>query len=399
MKSKQIFVSHLAQTNTNPLMLEVDSAKGSYIFDVSGRKLLDMIAGVAVNNIGHRHPKVIHAMKEQMDKHLHVMVYGEFVQSSQNTLAEKLLTTLPSNLNAVYFLNSGTEAIEASIKLVKRHTGRKKILAFQGAYHGSTNGSLSISSNEKKKEKFRPLLPEIAFLEWNNVGELPKITEETAAVFLETVQGDAGVRIPSKQFMLDLSLRCKEVGALLVLDEIQCGMGRTGKLHAFEHFGIEPDLLVLGKGLGGGMPIGALVSSKMVMNSFSNDPALGHITTFGGHPVVCAAAAACLDVLQNEIDWQKLETLGMHIEKELSPLEGVKSIRRIGYMFAIDMDSAELVNKVVLRCMENGLIAFWFLSHPDSFRISPPLNLSEEEMQLAVEIITKSIKDCLIPTR
>ena len=375
-------------------MLEVQFAEGSFIYDVSGKKLLDMIAGVAVNNIGHRHPKVIEAIQNQLDRYLHVMVYGEFIQEAQNKLAQTLISTLPPKLNSVYIVNSGTEANEAAIKLAKRFTGRTKILAFEGAYHGSTNGSLSISWNEKKKTKFRPLLPQIKFIEWNNIEQLDKIDAETAGVFLETIQGDAGVRIPSKEFMEKLSSKCTENGALLVLDEIQCGMGRTGKLHAFEHYGVVPDILTLGKGLGGGMPIGALVANTSVMSSFSEDPELGHITTFGGHPLICAAAEACVSVLKNEIDWPQLETFGKKIESELTTLKGVKAIRRIGFMFAIDMESADLVNAVVLKCMENGLIAFWFLSHPDSFRISPPLTISETEIDLALAILKKSIKEC-----
>ena len=321
------------------------------------------------------------------------MVYGEFVQEAQNEFGKTLLELLPEKLNCVYAVNSGTEANEAAIKLAKRKTGRMELIAFTGAYHGSTNGSLSISSNETKKQAYRPLLPEVRFLEWNNATQLVNITNKTAGVIIETIQGDAGVRIPSKEFMSLLRKRCDEVGALLIFDEIQCGIGRTGKIFAFEHFGITPDILTLGKALGGGMPVGALVSSKEVMHVFTNNPMLGHITTFGGHPVICAAASASLEVLKTEIDLAEVERLGFLIETRLNAHAAIKAVRRIGLMFAFDMESAEIVTKLVEKCMEKGLITFWFLSNPHSFRLSPPLNITEDQVNEATKLILEALDE------
>jgi acetylornithine/succinyldiaminopimelate/putrescine aminotransferase len=390
---KDFFLNHLAQTNEHPFLLQVERAEGIYIYDKSGAVFMDMIAGVAVNNIGHCHPKVISAIKNQVDKHMHVMVYGEFVQEAQNEFGKILLELLPEKLDCVYSVNSGTEANEAAIKLAKRKTGRMELIAFTGAYHGSTNGSLSISSNETKKQAYRPLLPEVRFLEWNDAAQLINITNKTAGVIIETIQGDAGVRIPSKEFMSLLRKRCDEVGALLIFDEIQCGMGRTGKIFAFEHFGITPDILTLGKALGGGMPVGALVSSKEIMSVFTNNPMLGHITTFGGHPVICAAAAATLEVLKTEINLVEVERLGLLIEKKLLSHTSIKAIRRIGLMFAFDMESAEIVTKLVEKCMEKGLITFWFLSNPHSFRLSPPLNITEDQVNEATKLILEALDE------
>jgi len=390
---KDFFLNHLAQTNEHPFLLQVERAEGIYIYDKSGAVFMDMIAGVAVNNIGHCHPKVISAIKNQVDKHMHVMVYGEFVQEAQNEFGKTLLELLPEKLDCVYSVNSGTEANEAAIKLAKRKTGRMELIAFTGAYHGSTNGSLSISSNETKKQAYRPLLPEVRFLEWNDAAQLVNITNKTAGVIIETIQGDAGVRIPSKEFMSLLRKRCDEVGALLIFDEIQCGMGRTGKIFAFEHFGITPDILTLGKALGGGMPVGALVSSKEIMSVFTNNPMLGHITTFGGNPVICAAARATLEVLKTEINLAEVERLGLLIETKLHSHKSIKAIRRIGLMFAFDMESGEIVTKLVEKCMEKGLITFWFLSNPHSFRLSPPLNITEEQVNEATKLILEALDE------
>lgn len=390
---KDFFLNHLAQTNEHPFLLQVERAEGIYIYDKSGKAFMDMIAGVAVNNIGHCHPKVISAIKNQVDKHMHVMVYGEFVQEAQNEFGKTLLELLPKKLNCVYAVNSGTEANEAAIKLVKRKTGRMELIAFKGAYHGSTNGSLSISSNETKKQAYRPLLPEVRFLEWNDAAQLVNITNKTAGVIIETIQGDAGVRIPSKEFMSLLRKRCDEVGALLIFDEIQCGIGRTGKIFAYEHFRITPDILTLGKALGGGMPIGALVSSKEIMRVFTNNPMLGHITTFGGHPVICAAARATLEVLKTEINLADVERLGLLIETRLLSHNSIKAIRRIGLMFAFDMESGEIVTKLVEKCMEKGLITFWFLSNPHSFRLSPPLNITEDQVNEATKLILEALDE------
>lgn len=390
-QSEKFFLRHLSQTTPFPFLIEVKNARGVYIYDVNDKEYMDMIAGVAVNSIGHCHPKVTAALKNQIDKYLHVMVYGEFIQSPQNELIEKLIAVLPSTLDAVYPVNSGTEANEAAIKLVKRVTNRTEIIAFKGAYHGSTNGSLSISSNELKKQAYRPLLPGIKFIDLNDEEQLNQITKFTAGVFIETIQGDAGVRIPDISFMKALRKRCTEVGALLVFDEIQCGLGRTGKMFAFEHFQVVPDLLTLGKALGGGMPIGALISSRELLSHFSHQPMLGHITTFGGHPVISAAASACMEVLINEVDLNEVERLGQLLADIISAHKDIIAFRRIGLMFAFDMVSPDRVEKVVKSCLEKGLITFWFLSHPASFRLSPPLIITEVEIRKAGHLILEAI--------
>jgi acetylornithine/succinyldiaminopimelate/putrescine aminotransferase len=393
MNPKEHFLSQLGQTNPFPFLIEVDRAEGIYIYDKQGKRYADLISGVAVNNIGHRHPKVVQAIKDQVDRHLHVMVYGEFVQDAQQKLSQQLTEVLPSNLSCIYPVNSGTEANEAAIKLAKRVSGRTEIVSFRGSYHGSTNGSLSISGNEIKKKAFRPLIPDVRFIHLNKMDDLDQITEKTAGVILETIQGDAGVRIPDLDYMKALREKCNQVGALLIFDEIQCGLGRTGKMFAFEHFHVTPDILTLGKALGGGMPIGTLISSYENLQKFTLNPMLGHITTFGGHPVVCAAAAATLEVLRNEIDWFKVEIIGQYIEDELNSLPQIKAVRRKGLMFAFDMESADKVSKVVEKCLENGIITFWFLSHPYSFRLSPPLTISWEEVTESISIIKKVIQE------
>lgn len=387
------FLEFQGQTNESPYLIDVDRAEGIYIYDKDGKRYMDMIAGVAVNNIGHNHPKVVQALKSQIDRHLHVMVYGEFIQDSQLNFAKKLSGLLPEKLDCVYTVNSGTEANEAALKLAKRVTGRSELISFRGSYHGSTHGSLSVSGNETKKAAFRPLLPDVRFLAFNSISDLDQITVKTAGVIIETIQGDAGVRTPNKEFLMALRKRCSKVGALLIFDEIQCGIGRAGSLFAFEQFNVIPDILTLGKALGGGMPIGALVSSKEHLSSFTNNPMLGHITTFGGHPVVCAAAHACLEVMESEIDYSEIERLGQLLKSIVESNREIKEIRRKGMMFAFDMESFERVEKVVHKCLEKGLISFWFLSHPYSFRLSPPLTISEEEIREAGRIIVEAIEE------
>jgi acetylornithine/succinyldiaminopimelate/putrescine aminotransferase len=385
------FKAHLGQTSPFPFLIEVDRAEGAYIYDKQGKAYLDMIAGVAVNNVGHRHPKVIAALQKQLEKHLHVMVYGEFVQDAQQALVKSLLSVLPAKLDGVYVVNSGTEAIEAALKLAKRVTGRTELVSFKGSYHGSTHGAMSVSANEVKKIAFRPLLPDVRIIAHNELSVLDQITRKTAGVIIETVQGDAGVRKPTLEFMQALRKRCTEVGALLILDEIQCGMGRTGKMFAFEHFGIVPDVLTLGKALGGGMPIGALVATQDHLNLFTHEPMLGHITTFGGHPMVCAAAAATIEVLTTEINWEQLEVQAASFSVKISAHPKVLTHRRVGAMFAFDLQNATEVEKVVQYCLDKGLITFWFLSHPYSFRLSPPLNLSLAEWDQAQVIILTAL--------
>jgi acetylornithine/N-succinyldiaminopimelate aminotransferase len=389
--NKHDFLHLLGQTNPFPYLIDVDRAEGIFIVDKSGKRYTDMIAGVAVNNIGHRHPLVIQRIKEQVDKYLHVMVYGEFIQDASVEMARALTRVLPDSLNCVYPVNSGTEANEAALKLVKRVTGRTQLIACKGSYHGNTHGSMSVSANEVKKIAFRPLLPDVDFIRHNVIEDLVRITERTAGVIIEPIQGDAGVRQASTEYLQALRQRCDETGTLLIFDEIQCGMGRAGKLFAFEHSGVVPDILTLGKALGGGMPIGAFVSKYEHMQQLTENPMLGHITTFGGHPVVCAAAWATLDVFASEIDFEQVEANGQLLEDMLSELDEIQEIRRIGMMFACDMESFERVEKVVNRCLEYGLISFWFLSHPYSFRLSPPLTITREEVIEAGKVIQRAV--------
>jgi acetylornithine/N-succinyldiaminopimelate aminotransferase len=392
MNASDVFLEKLGQTNPWPYLIEVDRAEGIFIFDKNGKQYIDMIAGVAVNNIGHCHPKVTAAIKNQVDRYMHVMVYGEFVQAPQNEFASRLCSLLPANLNCVYPVNSGAEANEAALKLVKRATSRTELVSFRGSYHGSTHGTLSVSGNEVKKQAYRPLLPDVRFLTFNEINELQQITYKTAGVIIEPIQGDAGVRKASTDFLIALRKRCDEVGALLIFDEIQCGLGRSGKNFAFQHSGVVPDILTLGKALGGGMPVGAMVCSKEIMANFKSDPMLGHITTFGGHPVICAAANAMLGVLTTEISFQQVEKTGSILVEMLQKDPEIIEIRRHGHMYAIDMESFERVEKVVNHCLANGLISFWFLSHPYSFRLSPPLTITETEIITAGKIILEAIE-------
>jgi acetylornithine/succinyldiaminopimelate/putrescine aminotransferase len=393
-EAQESFYRHQAQTTPFPLGIEVERAEGIYLYTPEGKSYIDFISGISVANIGHSHPKVVKAIKDQVDKHMHVMVYGEYLQSAQYKLAAKLDQLLPDPLSTSYFVNSGTEAIEGSMKLAKRITGRTELIAFKGAYHGNTQGSLSISSNEYKKSAFRPLLPDIRFLEFNNIAQLEQITERTAGVIIEPVQGDAGIRIPSKEFMQALRKRCDETGSILIFDEIQSGFGRCGKWFAFQHFDVVPDILAIAKAFGGGMPIGAFIASYEHMKLLSHDPMLGHITTFGGHPVNCAAALANIEVLEEEEIIDTVEEKGAYIEKKLlHPL--VKEIRRIGMFFAIEMDSFEVVNQVVRKNIEKGLISYWFLSTDYAFRIAPPLNITFEEIDKACAIIRESMDEVI----
>lgn len=387
------FKEHLAQTTPFPFGIKVSHAKGSYIYDTDGKAYLDLISGIAVSSLGHGHPRIQKAIQKQAEKHLHVMVYGEFEQEAQNELAEALKSTLPSKLDAFYFVNSGTEANEAAMKLVKRATGRSEIIAFEGSYHGSTQGSLSISHKELKKSPFRPLLPNIRFIRLNNYEDLDYITHQTAGVFLETIQGDAGVRIPEQAYLEALRAKCDETCALLVFDEIQCGMGRTGKMWAFEHFDVVPDLLTSGKALGGGLPIGALISTKGLMRKFSNNPMLGHITTFGGHPLVCATAAEGLKIIQEE---QLLDHVNQMADLFRSEFQHNKvvEIRQQGLMIAVELQDEESVQKIVLEALNRGVILFWFLSTPNAFRLAPPLNISEKELWEGMNVI-REILDTL----
>jgi acetylornithine/succinyldiaminopimelate/putrescine aminotransferase len=388
--SKEVFLHNLAQTTPYPFLISIERAEGVYLYGPDGKTYMDMISGIGVSAVGHRHSHVINAIKTQLDKHLHVMVYGEYIQSTPNALAQKLISKLPPTLNCCYFVNSGTEANEAALKLAKRVTSRTEIISFRKSYHGSTHGSMSVSGNEVKKQAFRPLLPDVRFIDFNKKEQLTQITTRTACVIVETIQGDAGVRIPDYEYMQALRKRCDETGALLILDEIQCGMGRTGKLFAFEHFNIVPDIFTTAKAFGGGLPIGAFISSEKNMKMLTHDPMLGHITTFGGNPVCCASALATLEVIEKENLLEQVERKGKLIEQLLVHPK-IKELRRIGLMFAIDFDSAERVNNIVNYAKEHGVICYWFLSHPYSFRIAPPLTITEEEIRNACEVILDAI--------
>ncbi|HSZ26426.1 MAG TPA: aspartate aminotransferase family protein, partial [Cytophagaceae bacterium] len=336
--NRQLFLSSLAQTSNSPLFLEIEKAEGIFLFGPDEKQYIDLISGISVSNIGHRHPKVIEAIKNQLDKYLHLMVYGEYIQSPQILLAEKLKTTLPSRLNSVYFVNSGAEATEGALKLAKRYTGRAEIISCTKAYHGSTNGALSVMGDEYFKQAFRPLLPGISHIQFNDIEELNCITNHTAAVIIETIQGEAGIRVPSMEYMQALRKKCTETGALLILDEIQTGFGRTGKFWAFEHFDIEPDVLLTSKGMGGGMPIGAFIAPKSIMDVLANEPILGHITTFGGHPVCCASSLATIEVILNENlikEVAEKENLFHALLKHPS----IKEIRSKGLLLAVEFES------------------------------------------------------------
>jgi acetylornithine/succinyldiaminopimelate/putrescine aminotransferase len=391
MEEKSVLLDlHLAQTTMYPFALEVEKAKGIYIYATNGKKYIDLVSGIGVSNIGHSNEFVIASIKNQLDKHMHVMVYGEFIQSAQNQAAARLTSILPDTLNCCYFVNSGTEANEAALKLAKRITGRTKIISFAGSYHGNTHGSMSVSYNEKKKSAFRPLIPDVYFIRLNHFEDLEQIDDQTACVILETIQGDAGVRIPEVKYMQSLRERCHATGAQLILDEIQCGIGRTGTFFAFEQFGIVPDILTSGKALGGGMPVGCMISSREKMQLFTHSPMLGHISTFAGHPVICAAVAANLEFLIHHNIVAGVEKKGQKIAAYLGSHQRVKAIRQRGLFFAIDMGSEEEVKHVVEYCLDHGLISFWFLSCPWSFRIAPPLTISEEEIEEACAIIMEA---------
>jgi acetylornithine/N-succinyldiaminopimelate aminotransferase len=380
------FLKHLAQTSPTPLALDIVAAEGCHLIDRSGKKYLDLVSGLAVCNVGHRHPKVVEAIKQQTDRYLHVIPYGEFVQEPQVRFAEKLTSLLPPSLNSVYFVNSGTEAIEASIKLAKRVTGRTRLIGCRKSYHGSTHGSLSLTDNEVKKYRNRPLLPDVDHITFNEASDLSRITGDVAAVVVEPIQGDAGVRVPDRSWLQALRERCDKEGALLVFDEVQTGFGRTGKLFAYEHFDVVPDILVLGKALGGGLPMGAFISSRERMHLLTHDPVLGHITTFGGHPLACVAGLAALNALLDEAMIANAVRLGA-LFKQLLVHRAIKQVRGEGLMLAVDLGDVDLVQRVVRGCLEKGVLGFWFLSCPTAFRVAPPLCVAEAQVREACAVI------------
>ena len=389
---KQEFFKYQAQTTPFAAGFEVEKAEGSYIYGKDGNAYLDFVAGVSANTLGHSHPKVVNAIKEQADRYLHVMVYGEYAQEKPVALCQLLAEATPAPLEVTYLVNSGAEAIDGALKLAKRYTGREEIISMKNSYHGNTHGALSVSGNEVHKREFRPLLPMISFIEFDNEEEFSKITEKTACVIAETIQGAAGFLTPSQNYFKNLKKRCEEVGALLILDEIQPGFGRTGKLFSFEHYDMVPDILVMGKGMGGGVPVGAFMSSAEIMKSLQHSPKLGHITTFGGNPLIAAASYATLKEvldsgLMNEVNEKEA------LFRELLVHPKIKKVNGRGLMLAVELESPDYTLKVAKRCMEKGLIVFWQLYRNEFMRISPPLTLTQNEIRKGCQIILQALDE------
>lgn len=389
---RQIFLQHLAQTSDSPLALEIVKAEGSTMTDVNGKTYLDLISGIGVSNIGHRHPKVVEAVKKQVDEYMHLMVYGEYVLSPQVMLARRLADVFPASIDCTYFVNSGAEAIEGAMKLAKRFTGRTELVAFRNAYHGSTQGALSLMGDEFFKQAFRPLLPDIRHLEYNNPESLKEITERTAAVIIEPVQGEAGAVVPNEGFLKALRKRCNATDTLLIFDEIQTGFGRTGTFFACEHDNVVPDIIVVAKGMGGGMPIGAFAAPRNMMLSLSENPVLGHITTFGGHPVNCAAALACLDVLLTENLMAGVAEREQLIRSKLTH-PAIREVRGRGLLLAVLLPDAAFAREVIRRCVEKGVVTDWFLFCDYALRIAPPLNISLQQLEEACAVIQLAIAE------
>ncbi len=384
---KDQFLKHQGQTTPHPLAIEISHAKGSYIYDNNGNELLDFVAGVSANSLGHNYPKVTEAIEKQLEKYSHVMVYGEFIQKPQLELSIALSKTLPNSLSSVYLVNSGTEATEGALKLAKRFTGRSEIIAAKNSYHGNTQGAMSVCGMEKQNQAYRPLIPGVRFITFNNELELSTITTKTACIILETIQGGAGFIEPSNNFLKKVKKKCEDVGALLILDEIQSGIGRTGKFWGFENYDVIPDIIITGKGLGGGMPIGAFISSYEIMSYLKDNPKLGHITTFGGHPVIAAAGLATIKEISNT------SLIKESLEKEkiirdfFKGHKKIKEIRGKGLMLALIVESSDVATRVILECMQKGLILFWLLFEEKAIRITPPLTISKEEILKGCKII------------
>ena len=385
------FKKFQAQTTNYPLGIEVVKAEGSYIFD-SEKKYLDLVAGVSVQNLGHCNSEIIESIINQLKKYSHVMVYGEFIQRPSLNLCELLNNILPENLNSTYLTNSGTEAIEAALKLAKRATGRSRIISALNSYHGSTHGSMSVSGFEQRKRAYRPLLPNIDFIKFNSESDISKINQSTSCVILETIQGGAGFIEPNQNYLKKISKRCQEMGALLILDELQTGLGRTGKMFAFEHYGVSPDILVLGKSLGGGFPIGAMISDLSLMNKLKSKPILGHITTFGGHPVISQAGLTTLKIILRDKLFEKATISELKFKKRLQH-PAIIEIRGRGLMLALILKSNELAKKLVIKCLEKGLILFWLLYESRAVRITPPLNISNEEIKISCDLILETLDE------
>lgn len=387
---RQLFYQYVAQTSPLPMGLMVDKAEGVYLYDTSGKAYLDLISGIAVSNLGHQHPLVLGAIREQLDKHMHVMVYGEFIQSPQVKLATLLASVLPRELDNIYFTNSGTEAVEGALKLAKRYTGRSHFISFRNAYHGSSQGALSVCGNEMLKNAFRPLLPGGIISDFNDFSVLNSIDANCAGVIVEAIQAEAGIILPENGFLEALQRKCKEVGALLILDEIQTGMGRTGKLFAMEHTGIVPDILLLGKSFGGGMPLAAFIANKQIMESLTHDPVLGHISTFGGHPLSCAAAFAALTEISKTELLDKVKRQG-ELFKSLLKHPDIRSVRGLGLFLALEFENEMINQAVIKKCLEKGIITDWFLFAPNCLRIAPPLIITDEQIKFACASLVEAI--------
>lgn len=393
LSNKQLFLQHVGQTSAFPMAVEIERAEGIYMYGPDGKKYIDLISGIAVSSLGHNHSKVVSAVKEQAEKHMHVMVYGEFVQGPQAQLAKAISDTLPDPLDAVFFVNSGSEAVEGAMKLAKRYTGLHEIIACKNAYHGATHGALSLGSDETFRQPFMPLVPGIRHIGFGDKNQLNLINKNTAAVIIETVQGEAGIKIASGDYYVALRKRCSETGTLLILDEIQTGFGRTGKFWGFEHYGIVPDIITSAKGMGGGMPIGAFISSSEIMKALQTDPVLGHITTFGGHPVSCAASLAMLKELESTKLYVQAEAKALLFKKYLVHPK-IKEIRHIGLMMAVQFESFEQVKYIIDHSMKRGLITDWFLFCDDAIRIAPPLTISNAEIKTACDVLLEIIERC-----
>ncbi|MFC2107389.1 aspartate aminotransferase family protein [Bacteroidota bacterium] len=391
--NKEIFKRHLGLPSRTPLGVEIVSAEGVRLYGKDGEIFFDLVSGVAVSNIGHRHPAVIKAIRDQADKYLHLMVYGEIIQSPQVQYAKALCDNLPVNLNSVYFVNSGSEAIEGALKLSKRYTGRAKIVSFKNAYHGGTAGALSILGNEELKNAFRPLPTGIIQLDFNDENQLEQIDEKVACVVVECIQAEAGIIFPENDFLKKLRKRCDKTGALLIVDDIQMGFGRTGKLFSFEHFGIVPDILCLAKAMGGGLPLGAFISSKEIMDALTVNPALGHITTFGGHPLCCAAGLASLEVILDQKLAEKANEKGQKYVDALKDHPGIKEIRQKGLMLAVELKNKDLMPKLHRSFVENGLLIDSFLFDSKAFRIAPPLTINESDILTTIDQLKKSLDE------
>ena len=389
--NRQLFLQHVAQTSTAPLMIEIARASGIYMYGPEGQRYMDLISGISVSNVGHSHPQVVRAVQQQAEKYMHLMVYGEFVEAPQTVFAQALTKILPDSLNSVYFTNSGTEATEGAMKLAKRVTGRTQFIHFRNSYHGSTQGALSVMGDEYFKRAFRPLLPDILELEYGNIDDLSQISAHTAAVIIDPVQAESGVTLASPEYFRKLRALCSRYGAILILDEAQTAFGRCGSMFAFEQYDIVPDILLLAKAFGGGMPLGAFIADRAIMYELTDNPVLGHITTFGGHPVSCAAGMAALGVLQEAGLIDQVERKGQLFESLLTHPQ-IKTIRRKGLMIAVEFSSAELNKKIIDECIAQGVMTDWFLFAPHCMRIAPPLIITDEEIGQACGVILRSIE-------